>query len=66
MSSFAIATVGKTRKHAAVNSVRPHDFNLLIMLTSSAAGSHHGKKAGENLPRRNQFNHTLAQSHSSF
>jgi len=36
MSSLAIVEVVKTSKHAAINSVRPHDFrcNMLIMLTS--------------------------------
>jgi hypothetical protein len=51
MSSLAVVTVVKTREHTAMKSIRAHDFDLLIMLTSFAAGSHHGKKAGENLPK---------------
>jgi hypothetical protein len=55
MSSLAVVTVVKTREHTAMKSIRAHDFDLLIMLTSFAAGSHHGKKAGENLPKENSI-----------
>jgi hypothetical protein len=63
MSSLAVVTVVKTSENTAMKSIRAHDFDLLIMLTSFAAGSHHGKKRVRIYQRRNHFNHTLAQSH---
>jgi hypothetical protein len=48
VSSLAIVAVVKTRKHTAMNSVRAHDLNLLLMPTPFAAASHNRKKAGNN------------------
>jgi hypothetical protein len=49
VSSLAIAAVVKTSKHKAISSIRPHEFrcNLLIMLTSFAAGNHNREKRQE-------------------
>ena len=44
MSSLAIVAVVKTRKHTAMNSIRAHDLNLLIMLNLVAPATHDRKK----------------------